>query len=122
MEFGNFAKKRWKRNPPGQLPLDFSARRTESPARRIEKLGGVGVLSVADAKQLSAAAERVRALMSDGLWHTREEIELAAGENGIPAREGLRRMRELRTVAYDIILKRSSENRREFFYMLRRAL
>lgn len=103
------------------MPLDFSARRTESPALRIEKLGGVGVLSVADAKQLSAAAERVRALMSDGLWHTREEIELAAGENGIPAREGLRRMRELRTVAYDIILRRSSENRREFFYMLRRA-
>ena len=35
-------------------------------------------------------------LLRDGEWHYANEIEEAAGSPGRPAREGLRRMRELR--------------------------
>lgn len=60
------------------------------------RLGGHGLLTDRDLIELSAGAQRVFSLMRDGGWHTRDEIELAAGANGVPAEEGLRRMRELR--------------------------
>lgn len=67
-----------------------------SAFRQLSLLGGVGILTLEDLQELTEATERVYQLMKDGRWHTRDEIELAAGTNGRPAREGLRRMRELR--------------------------
>ena len=61
-----------------------------------ESIGAREYLSDGDLKELSAGVRRVYALMVDGEWHDRGEIELAAGSGGIPAAEGLRRMRELR--------------------------
>ena len=64
--------------------------------REISKLGGEGILTLADIEAFKGAKQRVALLMSDGRWHHAEEIDDAAGENGVPAREGLRRMREVR--------------------------
>ncbi len=46
--------------------------------------------------KLSPSTQRVFDLMSDGYWHTPDEIRKAAGKAGYPASEGLRRMRSLR--------------------------
>jgi hypothetical protein len=63
---------------------------------RVKALGGEGILTEKDLRELNAAVQRVYALMVDHDWHTADEIRLAAGMDGIPASEGLRRMRELR--------------------------
>lgn len=70
-----------------QLDLTFRTRRA---------LGGVGILTAEDMEETGEGVERVRDLMLGGGWHTRSEIELAAGRDGKPAAEGMRRMRELR--------------------------
>lgn len=70
--------------------------------QQILALGGVGILTERDISDFSASVQRVYALMRAGGWFSAEEIELAAGENGKPAREGLRRMRELRAAGYEI--------------------
>ena len=49
-----------------------------------------------DLEEFNEAVGRVWSLMQDGEWHAASEIEEAAGFPGSPAREGLRRMRELR--------------------------
>ena len=49
-----------------------------------------------DLEDFNDAVERVWVLLKDGEWHYAREIESAAGASGRPAREGLRRMRELR--------------------------
>ena len=82
------------------------------------RLGGVGILNEKDLSELSASTRRVHTLMRDGRWHTADEIEHAAGENGVPAREGLRRMRELRAAGWEIERERCGE-RREFKYRLK---
>jgi len=51
-----------------------------------------------DLEQFNDAVGRVWSLMRDGNWHYASEIEKIAGVPGRPAREGLRRMRELRPV------------------------
>lgn len=66
------------------------------------KRGGIGVLTEQDHKDLDAGTKRVYELMEDGGWYERDEIELAAGQNGRPAREGMRRMRELRQRGFNI--------------------
>lgn len=63
-----------------------------------ESLGGQGVLTESDMAALKAGTRRVALLMLDGCWHTPEEIRVAAGTNGFPASEGLRRLRELRAI------------------------
>ena len=60
--------------------------------------GAVGVLLSADVSDLQSSSARVFDLMKDGEWHGPDAICLVAGSNGIPAREGLRRMRDLRPV------------------------
>lgn len=62
----------------------------------LRRLGGEFTLTAEDLAKLKAGVRRVFDLMKDGQWHTRTEIMLAAGEHGVPASEGLRRMRELR--------------------------
>jgi len=53
-------------------------------------------LSENDLEDFNDAVARVWVLLRDGEWHYANEIEEAAGSPGRPAREGLRRMRELR--------------------------
>tara|TARA_Y100000310_G_C20484478_1_gene716232 strand:- start:102 stop:491 length:390 start_codon:yes stop_codon:yes gene_type:complete len=60
------------------------------------RLGGVGILTDQDLADLKGGVRRVFDLMSDGEWYDRNAICLAAGTDGIPASEGMRRMRELR--------------------------
>lgn len=62
----------------------------------IRSVGGEGILTNADMEALSGSVLRVYELMRDKQWHNRDEINAAAGKNGIPALEGLRRMRTLR--------------------------
>jgi hypothetical protein len=70
-----------------------------------------------DHLQLNEANERVLYLMSDFKWHTPDEINLAAGVDGVPAREGLRRLRELRKY-FTIETQRVKEDKRLFIYKL----
>jgi len=49
-----------------------------------------------DLEDFNDAVGRVWVLLRDGAWHYAVDIEEAAGSPGRPAREGLRRMRELR--------------------------
>ena len=64
--------------------------------QKIRALGGEGILNEKDIADFSDATKRVLALMADGCWHGADEVRTAAGKNGTPATEGLRRMRELR--------------------------
>lgn len=68
----------------------------ELPFRTKASLGGRGILTDKDMEDLSAACVRVYHLMKDGRWYNPWEIDTAAGHDNRPAREGLRRMRELR--------------------------
>lgn len=83
----------------------------------IKSIGGEKHLDENDAVQLKAGTKRVLELMKDGQWHEADEICLAAGQNGIPAREGLRRARELRRLGY--LLECSKGEGRSFKYRLR---
>jgi hypothetical protein len=87
-----------------QLALDFNA------TNRINDLGGHGILTPVDLEDLSESTQRVFNLMRDGKWHSADKICLAAGHNGIPASEGLRRMRELRAL-YEIDRRKVSDGR-----------
>ena len=49
-----------------------------------------------DLEDFNNSVIRVWSLLRDGEWHYAKDIESAAGSTGRPAREGLRRMRELR--------------------------
>lgn len=57
---------------------------------------GTHGLEATDIPKLKAGALRVYNLMEDGEWHDANEIRMAAGQNGTPASEGLRRLRDLR--------------------------
>lgn len=87
-----------------QMALDFQTR------IKIHSLGGQGILNAKDIKELSAACQRVLELMSDGQWYGAEEIRLAAGSDGVPASEGLRRMRELKAL-FNIERRRAGDGR-----------
>lgn len=91
----------------------------EDVTAAIRRLGGVGILNDDDILAFKAAQLRVFALMSDGEWHHPDEIELAAGQNGKPAREGLRRMRELRIPGKLEVEKVRVPSRRLWCYRLR---
>ena len=88
-----------------QLPMTFKPTRAT-----IKQLGGEGVLSHTDMGALNGGVRKVFMLMRDGAWYTREQIELAAGSDGIPAAEGMRRMRELRQW-FNIEMERVGESR-----------
>jgi hypothetical protein len=61
---------------------------------------------------------RICAMMIDGQWHTTATIELAASKDGqIRAKDGLRRMRDLRKVGYTIEKRRMS-GYKEYDYRL----
>jgi len=76
-------------------------------------------LSETDIIELNEGAKRVADLMQDGRWHDAEDIRIAAGTDGEPASEGLRRARELRDIP-GIDLERRSKGGRLFEYRLTR--
>lgn len=63
----------------------------------IGALGGEGILVASDLFDFGAAEVRVALLLDDGLWHSADEIRMAAGKDGNPASEGLRRLRSVRS-------------------------
>ena len=67
-----------------------------------------------DMIDFSKARRRVYALMSDGLWHTAEDIITASG-----IREGLRRLRELREW-FDVDVRNTGK--RNFEYQLKERI
>lgn len=64
----------------------------------IRNHGAEDILGTHEVESLQAAVYRVLVLMIDMQWHDANEIKLAAGSDGIPASEGLRRMRDLRPI------------------------
>ncbi len=87
-------------------------------AREILRLGGEGILTLADLADFSDARARIIILMADGGWYTTDQIELAAGVNGVPARCGLRRAQELREQYGFNLEKKRLEGRRQWVYRL----
>lgn len=85
--------------------------------QKIRSLGGEGVLTEKDIQELKDAALCVLALMADGGWHKPSEICFAAGQYKREAREGLRRLRELRRF-FKVEKMRSSLGSREWLYRL----
>ena len=81
----------------------------------IKKLGGEGILSRQDVRDLKNQRAKVLYLMLDGLWHKADEIIQYSG-----GREGLRRMRELREIPGATIERHRSPNKygRDFYYRL----
>jgi len=65
-----------------------------------------------DFSGLQSACRRVYDLMRDGEWHTATEVIDASGQ-----REGIRRMRDLRQIGYQIETDRPGQGR-EFRYKL----
>ncbi len=84
--------------------------------RDIARLGGIGILTPADIEDFKASERRVFEFMQDGKWHSPEQIELAAGVDGRPARGGTRRMRQLR--AYGYTIERVKMGKRGWWYRL----
>lgn len=86
--------------------------------RQLSLLGAHGILTPSDLDDLSAGCQRVLALISDNRWHSAEAIRVAAGENGIPASEGLRRLRELRQAGIKIEMRKCAMGARLFEYRM----
>lgn len=84
----------------------------------LRALGAEGVLREDELPDLGASRGRVLKLMLDHQWHCAAEIRRVAGENGVPASEGLRRMRELRARGYTIE-KRRRNGSRHYEYRLK---
>lgn len=80
----------------------------------IKKLGGIGILTIADTSRLKNQRGKVLHLMMDGCWHNAGDIIRASG-----GREGLRRLRELREIPNVSIVRRRCGN--DFEYRLKYA-
>ena len=79
----------------------------------IRALGGIGILEPSDLPKLSTQRGQVLSLMCDGLWHSGPAICHVAGGS-----EGLRRLRELRTLRGVVIERRRVSNTRTWEYRL----
>jgi hypothetical protein len=92
--------------------------------REILALGGEGILHPTDLEDFYAAEARVARLLSDGRWHNAGEIRLAAGKDGHPASEGLRRLRAVRAKleerGYGFERERAGDGR-NFIYRMSRT-
>lgn len=64
------------------------------------------ILSKEKMAELSVGSSRVYALMKDGKYHYPDEIRCAASSGGMPALEGMRRLRELRRVPGLMVIKK----------------
>lgn len=80
----------------------------------IKKLGGEGILSRQDVRDLKNQRAKVLYLMLDGMWHAGHEILTWSGGT-----EGLRRMRELREIPGVSIERMRPAGKRDFYYRLK---
>jgi hypothetical protein len=80
---------------------------------RISALGGTDILDRHDIEDMAESVVDVLDLMLDGEWHSTDEICATA----MSQREGLRRMRELRSVGF-MIDKRRHGSARVYEYRL----
>ena len=80
--------------------------------RQIAALGGEGILREDDLPSFSDAENHILWLIQDGRWHLAPEIIRVSGQ-----REGLRRLRGLRSKGFTIERRRVAESR-EFEYRL----
>lgn len=87
----------------------------------LRSIGGEGILSREDIASLKSGVRRVYELMKDGRWYRSDQIMKAAGVDGIPASEGLRRMRELRKYGFRIRKIRPNQGR-VFYYQISNPL
>lgn len=90
----------------------------EIHVKSLKALGGNGILNSADLHDLNEGARQVGGLLSDGRWHSAEEIRWAAGDGKRAASEGLRRARELREVPGLRLERRRIADTRSFVYRL----
>lgn len=84
-----------------------------TPEEIIRDLGAIGILQPEDLPDLASQRGKVLDLMSDGRWHSTEEILQAAGGS-----EGLRRLRELRKLPHVIIERFRQPIWRQWLYRL----
>lgn len=96
-------------------PTDEIANR--APRVRAKQLGGTGLLQPHEIADLSRGCRRVWDLMAGGEWYSAPEIRRAAG-GGVESSEGLRRLRELRSLDFVQIEKRRIGDSRLFEYRL----
>ena len=82
----------------------------------LKSIGG-HELTQSDGVALSAGTLRVFELMKCGGWFSVDDICMAAGSNGRPAREGLRRARELRRFGFELEKQRIGTTR-EWVYRI----
>lgn len=91
-----------------QMEIDFTR-------RTISSLGGGETLTDKDLVELGAGVRRVYEMMKDGQWYSRDQIDQAAGRYGYPAKEGTRRLRELRRW---FTIEKVKANNRHWHYRL----
>jgi len=85
----------------------------------LKAIGGEKDLLPSELSEFNEATERVFDLMRDGEKHSAAAIRMAAGTNGRPASEGLRRMRALRLLF--VIAKERDEGSRGWRYWIARS-
>ena len=90
----------------------------ESAREWLAKHGAAGLLNQYEVISMKRAAARVLALVADNAWHSADEVRLAAGMDGVPASEGLRRLRDLRKVIapYGLEIEKQRFNHSRMYY------
>jgi hypothetical protein len=78
----------------------------------IKRLGGEGILNDKDIREFSDAQQAIIDFMSDGEWYSATSIIEWSGQ-----REGLRRLRDLRSRGFEVE-KMRIKGSRDFFYRL----
>ena len=97
----------------------------ESAKEWLAAHGAGGLLSQHEVVSMKRASARILALIADKEWHSANAVRMAAGRNGIPASEGLRRLRDLRKVVgpYGLeIEKQRFNDSRMYYYRLRKIV
>lgn len=70
-------------------------------------------MTAKDHADLTSATDRILALLRDGLWHTRMEVDDVGGQL-----DNTRRLRELRQRGHQIDVRRPSPENRQWLYRL----
>jgi len=82
----------------------------EKPAKA---LGGAGVLTEKDLKDFSVACHKIVELMSDGRWHSKQEMRDVTGQDA-----ALRRFETLKDYGYILESERVTEDHRLWRYRI----
>jgi len=95
----------------------------ESAKEWLAAHGAGGLLSQHEVISMKRASARVLALIADNEWHSANAVRMVAGRNGVPASEGLRRLRDLRKVVatYGLEIEKDRiDDSRMYYYRLRK--